>query len=165
MFPPSPIFDLDAIKSLEQEAATGAPAPDEALLSLVEHLVKQPEPFDIFGRLVTFTDTALQDGRLVQLSIVMPHWLDSVLLVRTGNCGGFGNPKAVLSLGNSQGIVDVVLGKLQQLGPGALGDVPLGFNHRDRERGTQPLHKRFAHDPHEGGVPGGLSAVPDQFGQ
>ena len=59
MFPPSPIFDLDAIKSAEQEAATGAPAPDEALLTMVEHLVKQPEPFDIFSSLVAFADTAL----------------------------------------------------------------------------------------------------------
>lgn len=58
MLPSSPIFDHDTIKCSEQEAATGAPAPDEALLTLVAHLVKQPKPFDIFGRLVAFADTA-----------------------------------------------------------------------------------------------------------
>ena len=109
MFPPSPIFDLDAIKSAEQEAATGAPAPDEALLTLVEHLVKQPEPFDIFGRLVTFTDPALQDSCLMQLPVVVPNRLYGVLLVRTGNCSGLSNPKTVLPLGDSQGIVDMAL--------------------------------------------------------
>lgn len=70
MLPSSPIFDNDAIKRSEQEAATGAPAPDEALLTLVAHLVKQPKPFDIFGRLVAFADTTLQDGSLMQLAIM-----------------------------------------------------------------------------------------------
>ena len=59
MFPPSPIFDLDAIESSEQEATAGASAPDKAFLSLVGHLVKQSEPIDVFGRLVAFADAAL----------------------------------------------------------------------------------------------------------
>ena len=83
------VFDLGAIKCSKQETATGAPATDEALLILVEHLVKQPKPFDIFGRLVAFADTTLQDGSFMQLPIVVPNRLHRVLPVYTGNCGEF----------------------------------------------------------------------------
>lgn len=125
------VFNLGAIKCSEQEAATGAPAPDKAFLTLVEHLVKQPKPFDIFSRLVAFADTALQDGCLMQLPIVMPNRFYRVLPACTSNCSGPGNSKPMLPLSDGQGVVDVALRQLQQLRPDSFSDVPFGFDYWD----------------------------------
>ena len=133
MFKTNSVFDLGAIKCSEQEAAAGAPAPDEAFLILVEHLIKQPKPFDIFGRQVAFADTTLQDGSFVQLPIVVPNRLYRVLPVYAGNCGRFDNPESMFPLSNGQGIVDVALRQFQQLRPASLSDVSFGFNRRDWE--------------------------------
>ena len=165
MFKTNSVFDLGAIKYSEQEATTGASAPDEAFLILVEHLVKQPKPFDIFGRLVAFADTTLQDGSFVQLPIVVPNRLYRVLPVYAGNCGRFGNPESMFPLSDSQGIVDVALRQLQQLGPGPFGDVPLGFNYRNWKYRSQALYKCLAHDSHKGSISGGFSTPLNQLGQ
>ena len=165
MFKTNSVFDLGAIKCSEQEAAAGAPAPDEALLTLVAHLVKQPKTFDIFGRLVTLADTAFQSSRLMQLPVVMPHRFYCVLLIHTGNHSALDNPESMFPLSNGQGIVDVALRQLQQLSPGPFGDVPLGFNYRDWECCTLPLHKSFAHDSHKGSISGGFSTPLNQLGQ
>ena len=165
MLPSSPIFDHDTIKRSEQEAATGAPAPDEALLTLVAHLVKQPKTFDIFGRLVTLADTAFQNSRLMQLPVVMPHRFYCVLLIHTGNHSALDNPESMFPLSNGQGIVDVALRQLQQLSPGPFGDVPLGFNYRNWKYGPQALYKRLAHDSHESGITSRFSTPLNQLGQ
>ena len=165
MLPSSPIFDYDTIKRSEQEAATGAPAPDEALLTLVAHLVKQPKPFDIFGRLVAFADTALQYGSPMQLPVVMSHRFYCVLLIHTGNHSALDNPESMFPLSNGQGIVDVALRQLQQLSPGPFGDVPLGFNYRNWKYRFQAFYKRLAHDSHESGISGGFSTPLNQLGQ
>ena len=165
MFKTNSVFDLGAIKYSEQEATTGASAPDEAFLILVEHLVKQPKPFDIFGRLVAFADTALQDGSFVQLPIVVPNRLYRVLHVYTGNCGRLGNSESMFSLSNGQSIVDVALRERQQLRSGCFGDVPLGFNYRNWKYGSHALYKRLAHDSHKGSISGGFSTPLNQLGQ
>ena len=165
MFKTNSVFDLGSIKCPEQEATTGAPAPNETLLALVAHLVKQPKPFDIFGRLVAFANTALQNSRLMQLPIVVPNRLYGVLPVYAGNCGRFGNSESMFPLSNGQSIVDVALRQLQQLKSGPFSDVPLGFNYRNWKYGFQAFYKRLAHDSHESGITSRFPTPLSQLGQ
>ena len=81
------ILDLGAIQPAKQERTGGSSAPYEALDTVVEHLVKQPEPEDVLRRLIVFADAALENRCLVDLPIMVAHRLDGVDLARVG--GGY----------------------------------------------------------------------------
>ena len=40
-----------------------------------------------------------------------------------------------------------------------LGDIAIGFFHRNRQFATEPLNKRFAHNAHESGIPHGAATL------
>lgn len=136
------VFDLCAIQPAQQEAAACTPAPYEAFLPLVEHLVVKPEPLHIPGRLVGFAYAALEDGRLVGLAVVVAHRPYQVHLP-AGFCRRMSRYAPC--------IVQMALGHVV-LFPPVLGDIPLGFPDRDAVFCPEPLHQRFTHNAHERGV-------------
>ena len=89
------IFYLGAIEPAQQERAGGSSAPDEALDTVVEHLVKQPEPEYILRCLIVFADAAVSGVRcpypmLSQGFLCMALSLPSGLFNHAPQCGGFG---------------------------------------------------------------------------
>lgn len=82
MFVAHAVFDLFSVELPQQEGAAGASPPDKALDTVVEHLVVEAEAADVLLCLIGLPHTALQDGRLVQLTVVMSHRADGVKSVR-----------------------------------------------------------------------------------
>ena len=71
-------MDFSPVEQFELEVPSGAQAPDEALLTTVQHLVEAPEPLHILGPLAPLATTALLGERLVQLPVMVTHRLDLV---------------------------------------------------------------------------------------
>ena len=123
MFVAHAVFDLFSVELPQQEGAAGASPPDKALDTVVEYLVVETEAADVLLCLIGLPHTALQDGRLVQLTVVMSHRADGVKSVRLTDIWQIFCAKALRAVRDCQRVVGMALRQHQQLLPRSLGDV------------------------------------------
>ena len=157
MFVAHAVFDLFSVELPQQEGAAGASPPDKALDTVVEHLVVETETADVLLCLISLPHTALQDGRLVQLTVVMSHRADGVKSVRLTDIWQVFCAKALRAVRDCQRVVGMALRQHQKILPRSLGDVAPGLHNGDRKLLPKPPQQRHAHDAHEGCVAGGAA--------
>lgn len=146
------IFDFSAVYRSKKKAAACSSGPHEAFLTLIEHLVVEPEVKDILWCLIALPDTSLQDSCLVELTVMVPYRTDRVDVVRRYYTGLFLDVEAVSTLCNGKSIIRVRFRELEKLFPCRLRDVALCFCNRDGELCSEPLYQCLTHNTHEGGV-------------
>ena len=89
--------------------------------------VKKTISKNVLSCLIGFTDASLENGRFVQLSIVMSHRTNRVNLIDLRNFREVSNVEAALPLCDCQSIVGVALWKHKQLLSGCLCDIASRF--------------------------------------
>ena len=158
------IFDLCAVYRSKKKATACSSSPYEAFLSLIEYLIVEPEIKDILGCLIVLSDTALQDSRLVELTVMVPYRTDRVDTIRRFYMGMFPDTETVSSLRDGKSIICVRLWELEKLLSRRLRDVALCLCNRDGELCSEPLYQCLTHNTHEGGVSRGAAlARPELF--
>ena len=128
------------VNGFDNKVSRSPSSKNEAVLSVKLDFVKKTIPKYVLLCLIGFTDASLEDSRLVQLAVVMSYRTNRVNLIDLCDFRKVAHIEALLPLCDCQSIVDVALGKHQQLLSGRLCDVASGLNDGDRQLGVKPLH-------------------------
>ena len=120
------------VNGFDNKVSRSPSSKNEAVLSVKLDFVKKTIPKYVLFCLIGFTDASLEDSRLVQLAVVMSHRTNRVNLIDLCDFRKVAHIEALLPLCDCQSIVDVALGKHQQLLSCRLCDVASGLNDWDR---------------------------------
>ena len=120
------------INGFDNKVSRSPSSPNKAVLSVKLDFVKKTIPKYVLFFLIGFTDASLENGRFMQLPIVVPYRANRVNLIDLLDSREIAHIEAMFSLRDCQSIVGVALGKHQQLLSGCLCDVASGLNDWDR---------------------------------
>ena len=133
-------MDDFSVNGFDSKVSRSSSSPNEAVLSVKLDFVKKTIPKYVLFCLIGFTDASLEDSRLVQLAVMVPHGPDGINVFYLPDAWKVSSAEPLRPLRNSQSIVGVALGKRQQLLSCCLCDVASGLNDGDRQLGAEPLH-------------------------
>ena len=125
-------MDDFSVNGFDSKVSRSSSSPNEAVLSVKLDFVKKTIPKYVLSCLIGFTDAFLENGRFVQLAVVMSHRTNRVNLIDLRNFREVSNVEAALPLCDCQSIIGVALWKHQQLLSCRLCDVASGLNDGDR---------------------------------
>ena len=133
-------MDDFSVNGFDSKVSRSSSSPNEAVLSVKLDFVKKTIPKYVLFCLIGLTDASRENGRFVQLAVVMSHRTNRANLIDLRNFREVSNVEAALPLRDCQSIVGVALWKHQQLLSCCLCDVASGLNDGDRQLGVKPLH-------------------------
>ena len=66
-------MDDFSVNGFDSKVSRSSSSPNEAVMSVIANLVKKPESLHILRRLISLSNPAFQDGRSMQLPIVVTN--------------------------------------------------------------------------------------------
>ena len=123
------------INGFDNKVSRSPSSPNKAVLSVKLDFIKKTISKNVLFCLIGFTDASLENGRFMQLPIVVPYRANRVNLIDLLDSREISDIEAMFSLRDCQSIVGVALGKHQQLLSRRLCDYSLSF--RQRGQATQ----------------------------
>ena len=133
-------MDDFSVNGFDNKVSRSSSFPNKAVLSVKLDFIKKTTSKNVLFCLIGFADASLENGRFVQLSIMVPHWANRVNLIDLLDSREIANIEALLPLCDCQSIISVALWKHKQLLSGRLCDVASGLNDGDRQLRAEPLH-------------------------
>ena len=118
------------INGFDNKVSRSPSSPNKAVLSVKLDFVKKTISKNVLFCLIGFTDASLENGRFMQLPIVVPYRANRVNLFDLLDSREISDIEAMFSLRDCQSIVGVALGKHQQLLSRRLCDYSLSFRQR-----------------------------------
>ena len=118
------------INGFDNKVSRSSSFPNKAVLSVKLDFVKKTISKNVLFCLIGFTDASLENGRFMQLPIVVPYRANRVNLIDLLDSREISDIEAMFSLRDCQSIVGVALGKHQQLLSRRLCDYSLSFRQR-----------------------------------
>ena len=125
-------MDDFSVNGFDSKVSRSSSSPNEAVLAVKLDFVKKTIPKYVLFCLIGFTDASLEDSRLMQLAVVVPHGPDGINVFYLPDAWKVSSAEPLRSLRNSQSIVGMALGQNQQLFSGCLSDVASGLSNRNR---------------------------------
>ena len=142
--------NLLACQQTDVKVAGTASSEDECLSAAIPHLVEQPKTFYLVRGLLSFADTAFEDGHLVNLPIVLARLLLEEVLTQPLCPEVAGNAERVRMMGFFQSVADA----------GVLRQISVGIPYiKLRALCLQAVEKCPSHDSHKSSVSECLSAL------
>ena len=123
-------MDDFSVNGFDSKVSRSSSSPNEAVLSVKLDFVKKTISKNVLFCLIGFTDASLENGRFMQLPIVVPYRANRVNLIDLLDSREISDIEAMFSLRDCQSIVGVALGKHQQLLSRRLCDYSLSFRQR-----------------------------------
>ena len=133
-------MDDFSVNGFDNKVSRSSSFPNKAVLSVKLDFIKKTISKNVLFCLIGFADASLENGRFVQLSIMVPHWANRVNLIDLLDSREIAHIEAMFPLCDCQSIIGVALGKHQQLLSCRLCDVASGLNDGDRQLRAEPLH-------------------------
>jgi len=124
------------INGFDNKVSRSPSSPNKAVLSVKLGFVKKTISKNVLFCLIGFTDASLENGRFMQLPIVVPYRANRVNLIDLLDSREIAHIEAMFSLRDCQSIVGVALGKHQQLLSRRLCDIASRFGNGDRQLGA-----------------------------
>ena len=118
------------INGFDNKVSRSPSSKNEAVLSVKLDFVKKTISKNVLSCLIGLTDASLENGRFMQLPIVVPYRANRVNLIDLLDSREISDIEAMFSLRDCQSIVGVALGKHQQLLSRRLCDYSLSFRQR-----------------------------------
>jgi len=125
-------MDDFSVNGFDNKVSRSSSFPNKAVLSVKLDFIKKTISKNVLFCLIGFADASLENGRFVQLSIMVPHWANRVNLIDLLDSREIAHIEAMFPLCDCQSVIGVALGKHQQLLSGCLCDVASGLNDGDR---------------------------------
>ena len=133
-------MDDFSVNGFDSKVSRSSSSPNEAVLFVKLDFVKKTISKNVLSCLIGLTDASLENGRFMQLPIVVPYRANRVNLIDLLDSREISDIEALLPLCDCQSIVGVALGKHQQLLSCCLSDVASDLNDGDRQLRAEHLH-------------------------
>ena len=99
------------INGFDNKVSRSSSFPNKAVLSVKLDFIKKTISKNVLSCLIGLTDASLENGRLVQLAVVMSHRTNRVNLIGLYDSRKVAHIEAALPLCDCQSIIGVALGK------------------------------------------------------
>ena len=99
------------INGFDNKVSRSPSSPNKAVLSVKLDFIKKTISKNALFCLIGFADASLENGRFVQLSIMVPHWANRVNLIDLLDSREVADIEAMFPLCDCQSIIGVALGK------------------------------------------------------